>query len=262
MNGRIRIYRGNRPSKAARKLGKALGRRVLARKNSPYRPRDGDAIVNWGATSSPAWATTTRRRFRWLNEPARVRDAVYKVRAFELLTASGVNTVEYTTERTVAQSWLDGGERVVCRRLTRASGGRGITVVSGGRVPWAPLYSKYFKGRDEYRIHVAGGRVFDQQMKRLRRNTNARNRETTVRNLASGWVFCREGVHAPEIATRAAIDSVRALGLDFGAVDIKCNRQGTRCAVLEVNTAPGLQGTTLRRYSQAIRGLLSAERVA
>jgi len=42
--------------------------------------------------------------------------------------------------------------------------------------------------------------------------------------------------------------SVMALGLDFGAVDIVYNENDNKAYVLEINTAPGLSGTTLEKY--------------
>jgi glutathione synthase/RimK-type ligase-like ATP-grasp enzyme len=101
-------------------------------------------------------------------------------------------------------------------------------------------------------LYVFDGQVIDVQQKRRREGANATNE---IRNTANGWVFCREGVEAPAIAVEAAKAAVEALGLDFGAVDIKCNRQGTRCAVLEVNTAPGLEGTSLVNYGAAYHSL-------
>jgi glutathione synthase/RimK-type ligase-like ATP-grasp enzyme len=50
--------------------------------------------------------------------------------------------------------------------------------------------------------------------------------------------------------------AVSALGLDFGAVDIIWNEREDKCYVLEVNTAPGLQGSTLENYANAIMEVL------
>ena len=46
--------------------------------------------------------------------------------------------------------------------------------------------------------------------------------------------------------------AIKALGLDFGAVDIIYNEAEDQHYVLEVNTAPGLEGTTLQKYTEAI----------
>jgi glutathione synthase/RimK-type ligase-like ATP-grasp enzyme len=131
-----------------------------------------------------------------------------------------------------------------------------VTPGTDAGVPAAPLYTQYFKGRDEFRVHVVRGEVIDVQQKKARHTDEGVEVNQTVRNLANGWVFCREGVVAPDIVVDAAKGAVRTLGLDFGAVDIKCNRQGTRCAVLEVNTAPGLEGTSLDLYKNAIRRMV------
>ena len=64
-----------------------------------------------------------------------------------------------------------------------------------------------------------------------------------------------EDVVVPDVCRSLAIDSVAALRLDFGAVDIIWNKRHDRYYTLEVNTAPGLEGTTLERYSNAIRRL-------
>jgi glutathione synthase/RimK-type ligase-like ATP-grasp enzyme len=44
-------------------------------------------------------------------------------------------------------------------------------------------------------------------------------------------------------------DSALALGLDFGAVDI-IQDDGGNFYVLEVNTAPGLEGQTIKSYAE------------
>ena len=43
-----------------------------------------------------------------------------------------------------------------------------------------------------------------------------------------------------------------AVGLKIGAVDIIWNELENKCYVLEINTAPGLEGTTLVKYTEAI----------
>jgi hypothetical protein len=184
--------------------------------------------------------------------------AVCKRASLEALHAADVPCHDFTTERDREIAWSENACTVIVRTKLRASGGDGIVVVQPGEViPRAPLYTCYFKGRDEYRIHVANGKVIDRQQKRRRRDengeTNARNE---VRNLENGWVFCREGVDAPQMADSAAIRAVQALGLDWGAVDLKVNAQRTRIGVLEVNTAPGLEGTSLQVYAQAIGEML------
>ena len=47
-------------------------------------------------------------------------------------------------------------------------------------------------------------------------------------------------------------DAVTALGLEFGAVDIIYNDKSKKLFVLEVNTAPGIEGATVTKYKDAI----------
>lgn len=53
--------------------------------------------------------------------------------------------------------------------------------------------------------------------------------------------------HKVKHVRAAAKEAVKALGLDFGAVDIMANDE--ECWVLEVNTAPGLGGSMPRLYA-------------
>jgi D-alanine-D-alanine ligase-like ATP-grasp enzyme len=45
------------------------------------------------------------------------------------------------------------------------------------------------------------------------------------------------------------------LELDFGAADVIYNAQQDRAYSLEVNSAPGIMGTTLVNYTNALRSL-------
>jgi D-alanine-D-alanine ligase-like ATP-grasp enzyme len=74
-----------------------------------------------------------------------------------------------------------------------------------------------------------------------------------VRNHGNGFNYARVDVQPPEDITRAAVEAVRILGLHFGAVDIGWNEREKRATIYEVNTAPGLEGSTLHDYVGAIR---------
>jgi glutathione synthase/RimK-type ligase-like ATP-grasp enzyme len=90
---------------------------------------------------------------------------------------------------------------------------------------------------------VFGNKIIDVTKKRLR---NEIERNNYIKNLSNGWVYCRDGIEIPDSIINTAKDAVRALGLDFGAVDILFRKNVPY--VLEINTAPGLVGTTLSRY--------------
>lgn len=157
---------------------------------------------------------------------------------------------EYTTERDVALSWVRDGVLVVGR--TKLNGHSGAGIILAGReedVPDnCPLYVKYIKKKHEYRVHVAFGKVIDVQHKRKRRDYDG-DVDYAVRNHHTGWVYCREDLEVSDAVKQSAIAAVAALGLDFGAVDIIYNERYNAHYVLEVNTAPGLEGTSVENYA-------------
>ena len=233
------------PSRSARVLAMELGVLRL-RTPSRFRARNGDLIINWGASNAHFGC-------RVLNEARAVALATDKVAALGYFTTNGVPCPEYTTDQEVAYEWFNDGQVVVARSLTRGSGGRGIQLThctDGDTIPPAPLYTKYVKKRDEYRVFVVNGKVIRITQKRSRRGDPA---DYQVRNSANGWVFCQDGVVAPAAVHRAGRDAVRVLGLDFGAADVGYNAHYEEACVYEVNTAFGLEGTTLTTFADAIR---------
>jgi glutathione synthase/RimK-type ligase-like ATP-grasp enzyme len=163
-----------------------------------------------------------------------------------------VPTVEHTKDRAVAAGWIESGDSVMCRRLLRASEGRGIVVAETiDQLVDAPLYTRYVKKKAEFRVHVLNGQVIDVQMKRKRKGFDG-ERDTKVRNLANGYVFCRDGIVEPPALRDVAIKATASLGYQLGAVDVAFNERNNRLVVLEVNANPGMQGTTLDKYAEAI----------
>lgn len=171
---------------------------------------------------------------------------------FDAFARHDVPTVEHTRDREQAAQWIADGDTVMCRTLLRSSEGKGIVVANTVEelVP-APLYTRYLKKKAEFRVHVFNGEVIDVQQKRKRSEHNG-DRDVRIRNLANGYVFCRDGIEEPAGLRDAAIQATAALGYSIGAVDIVHNHHHNRLAVLEVNANPGMQGTTLEKYADAI----------
>ena len=119
------------------------------------------------------------------------------------------------------------------------------------RIPVAPLYTEYIPKRAEYRFHVFGGRVIDVQEKRKKRDFGD-DRNTRIRNVNNGYVYCRDGVNPPDGAADLAVRAVAALGYQYGAVDVIYNERRNQCYVLEVNSRPGIINSTCDAYVNAI----------
>jgi glutathione synthase/RimK-type ligase-like ATP-grasp enzyme len=246
---KIRIDPYKRWSGGAKALGLRAG--ILRATNKQVeRHGDFDIIINWGRTE---------RRFKgeYINNPEAVARASDKSVACELFTQNEVRTPPHTADAAVAQKWREEGFDVLARTLTRASAGRGIELICAGgdqKLPVAPLYTKYIPKTTEYRVHVFQGKIIDVQEKRRRQEVPDEKVNWQIRNLDGGFVFCRDSVKLPACCGAAAISACAAVGLHFGAVDIGYNAKRDKCRVYEVNTAPGLEGSTLDAYYNALRG--------
>jgi glutathione synthase/RimK-type ligase-like ATP-grasp enzyme len=227
-----------------------LGIKMLRLTGSTFVQRPTDTILNWGSRAQPGPG-------RYINEPRAVGMAGNKLRAFRAMRDAGVSIPEFTTDPVVAKRMLDNGGKVVVRACVRGSKGAGISIVDGaheGHIPDAPLYTKYMPKKDEFRVHVVRSQVIDIAQKRVRNGSEGNNFQ--IRNTEGGWIYAREDVECPAEVQRQAIAAVEACGLDFGAVDVGWNRTKELATVYEVNTAPGLEGTTLERYTDAIASIL------
>lgn len=253
MRSRYVIYPYVVGSASARELARGLGTKQV-RENGRYRPRATDIIINWGNPRvASAWG---RMPHRILNSPAAIARGGNKLAAFAAFRSAGVRTPEWTTNQEEAAQWIRDGKTAVCRTLLNAHSGRGIVIASNiEALVRAPLYTQYTKKKKEFRIHVFRGEVIDVQEKRRRRDYQGEV-NSQVRSYHTGWVYCREDIAEPAGIRDLAIAAVGALALDFAAVDIIWNERSNTCYVLEVNTAPGLQGTTLNSYINAIRRVI------
>lgn len=215
--------------------------------NGKYKPRREDMVINWGNSTSPTtWKFNPALD---VNKPDSVRKAVNKLTTFQELQGK-VNIPEWTTDKNEAANWItNNNATVVCRRTLAGNSGRGIVVsTSVDTLVDAPLYTKYQKKRHEFRVHVVFGKVIDISIKRKRRNTNV---DTKIRSWDNGWVFCHDNVPVTQDLKAIATNAVTALGLDFGAVDVIWNERNNEYFVLEVNTAPGIEGQTVTKYKEA-----------
>ena len=251
---RVRPYKQG--SRSARTLAAALGGRVLKLEGSRWRARPGDTVINWGSSQVANYPC------RVLNSPNAVGLATNKLLAFNKFKEdvdSGVMAQfypDFTTDREVAQGWIEGNETVVVRNKLSGHSGEGIEIFrkdAGERLelPQAPLYVKYVKKQDEFRVHIMADEVILVQRKARRADVEAPNWQ--VRNHANGFVFARNDVEPHDSVIDVARLATRSLGLDFGAVDVIWNNHQQKAYVLEVNTACGMEGSTGEDYAAAFR---------
>lgn len=245
---RIRILPYKAGSQSAKNLADALGGKRLKLEGSTFRRRDDDLVINWGNSRDAGMHT--------LNLPNRVALATNKLTAFANMVGR-VSIPPFTENRELANEWSQREHYVVvARHKLTGSGGEGIEIFDRGvDIPAAPLYTKYIPKKSEWRIHVMNGQVFDRQRKIRDPNDDREDVNWQVRNHDNGFIFVRgfnpEDYH--QQIEEEALKAIRALALDFGAVDVVWNERNAKAYVLEVNTAPGLEGQTLENYANAFR---------
>lgn len=230
-------------------MGQILNKPVLVvpKASKTYQPRYTDYIINWGCSADWEFITNDNKTGH--------KNVVNKLNFFkcienynELNPEERVNIPQWTTNKNVAATFAG---TVVCRTVLNGHSGMGIILADpAGVIPNAPLYVAYKKKKHEYRVHFfrqADGtyKVVDVTQKKKRKGVE---HDTQIRNHANGWVYCREDITEPDDLRTQALRAATACGMQFGAVDLIYNQLEDTSYVLEINTAPGLVGTTLSNY--------------
>ncbi len=258
MRFRLKLFPYKRGSVGAKSLAQSLG---VLRVGHTYDAKRRDIIINWG-NSRPSSIIQVDHD---LNKHEAIALACNKLKTFQTLSAAGFEYLpQWCTDRYHADQMLYnatnggetlGNESIYCRTsLTSHSGGGIIIARYQHELVDAPLYTLGTKHKHEFRVHVFKGKVIDVQQKKKRLNYDGPS--TGIRNHSNGWIYARCNIDPPQHLMDACCNAVNILGLDFGAVDVGYRERDNKVFVFEVNTAPGLTGTTLQKYTEAFKSYL------
>lgn len=244
----MKIYPYSNGSKSAKALADSLGIKRVLKEGKNVHVKG--AIINWG---NSAFYRNMTYETELLNPPDAVAKAVNKLQAFKALDGH-CPIPKWTELLEEAIKWFP--EPIVQRAKLTGHSGEGIFIAYEDKdLIGAPLYTQYIKKVNEYRLHVFRDKVFFVQRKARNKDVPDEQVNWQVRNHANGFIFANIDVDVPEVAKQYAIDAVRVLGLDFGAVDIIYGTDH-KWYILEVNTACGLEGTTLEKYTEVFKEFL------
>lgn len=249
------IYSHDPNSEGAKVLAEALGIKRIKHENSKFKGNNNKLVINWGSSKVPDEVD----KCQMLNVPLEVSIAANKLTFFH--NTDKDLTPPWTINKAEVRTWLEEGHEVCARTKLTGSGGDGLVIFCAlDNFVDAPLYTKYIKKKDEYRVHFANGGIIDIQRKALKDPDN-KDREINwkIRNLENGFIFMREGVeeNTPEKVKEVAQKYIDNTDLNFGAIDIIYNSKYNTAYILEVNTAPGLVGTTVEKYAQVFKDLIA-----
>lgn len=215
-----------------------------------------------------------------------------KLRFFQHVGENCDLTPEWTTSEDCARGWE---QPVVGRAALAASGGAGIHIwdpesdPDDGFPSGLPLYTRYQRKTAEYRCHVfrhpyrgqnqpgAGHgrlamgdrgreevsftvRLVQQKVAKKDDNGVLLVKDWKVRNLENGFFFQKNNLVVPDqvISTAETFMTKYFPYMDFCALDLIYHKPSQTCLVLEGNTAPGLEGTTVDTYIQYFQEVKNA----
>lgn len=261
----VRPYNVN--SKAARALADELHAKFIKIDGSSrYSGKKGDVVINFGNSNEFDFQNAIV-----LNHPGNVSIASDKKKLFNHSCNYGY---EYIFPQTIVfqrsgdkkqyypEHMYNYGSGYMLRTLSRASQGKGLYYVPSYKdIPddlkmdglKIQMISEYIKKTAEYRVHVLGGSIIDVVQKKV--NTDFPKDEVNykIRNHNNGWVFCRKDIEVPKQVLNVSKTVLEGSGLFFGAVDVIWNEFRNAAYVLEINTAPGLEGSTIKIYAEAFK---------
>ena len=182
--------------------------------------------------------------------------SVDKLTQYQWFQEQGLSALEYTTDPSVACEWVNQDSTVFGRKYLNSSCGKGILVFEGVNNATdgqntCPVYTKYKKKKREFRVHIFRDKVVAITEKRKRAGFGGQ-RDTKIRNLANGYVFCQAVENIPEGLEALALAASKVTTSDFKGVDIGYNEKNNDLFIIEVNSAPGIAGSNINAYVEAI----------
>lgn len=245
---RLMMYLYKMTSEGGLSLKNNLGVQQIKHEGGRFLGDKDTVTINWGSGNP-----LPRECFKGkvINHPDNVRDAIDKRVFLRRCRDAGVRTVPWTGRELEANQWIKEGATVYCRTRIEGFEGQGIVIAKTAQelVP-ARLYTKKIEADREYRVHVVG----EQAIAIHRKVSENPKANPDIRNTANGWSFRRVTIYPKDIETQA-IAAVKAVGLDFAAVDV-LHSEGLSY-VLEANTAPGIDEMkwTIAQYAKHLRAL-------
>lgn len=239
MLGRIRIIPYKQGSKSAKALADAIGGKVLKLEGSKYKYKKGDMLINWGSSNNKFDTA--------FNSAEAVATASNKLKFFQKMDPAIIPKF-WTNKEDIP----DDAYPIVCRTVLSGHSGAGIVIAdTREQLVEAPLYVKYIKKMDEYRVHLGEPALDDEPIviatQRKARRLDVENPDWKVRNHENGFIYARDR-EPPYQVIDAAKTAFYHSELTFGAFDVLWNEREQKAYVLEVNTAPGLEGQTVEDY--------------
>lgn len=213
---------------------------------SPPSPHENDVLIRWGNRAAGILDGAASQRI--INKASAIAAASDKLGSLVKLREAGVRVPDFSEDPTDLEFPFVG------RKRSHARGTDLVLCLQKGDYKRKPrdYYVQYIPTVREFRVHVVGDGAIRVQGKYLDVPEQA---VPWIRNHSNGYRFRAPRKRLNRERLNQAVQAVKALGLDFGAVDLLIGDDG-QTYVLEVNTAPSCSPLTGGAYVAAFQRLL------
>lgn len=189
---------------------------------------------------------------------------VNKLDQYKWFKAKELSALEFTTDPIEAKKWFTKGDIVFGRKTLVGSEGKGIVIFDPKegnefKVAGVQVFTKYKKKKREFRVHVFQNKAVKIVEKKLKHDWQG-PKNSLVRNTVNGYVFCQEVQLTAALKKRIEELAVKASQVcaksAFRGVDLGYNESKDDLFVIEVNSAPGIEGSNVQHYCDAIEAIL------
>ncbi len=183
----------------------------------------------------------------------RYGDARDKLHQYKFFRKNELNFPWFSESKEQTKKMMEGGaiQSVLCRVLLRGQEGHGIVIADQPEdLVDAPVYVQYREKTIEYRVNLFRGKVVNVREKR--RKIGFEGGEPRIRNTENGYVYCLPVKVIPQLVITSAVRAAKVTDSDIVGVDVAYNANNGEHFIIEVNSAPSMEGVTVEDYANAI----------
>lgn len=179
------------------------------------------------------------------------RDKLTQYRWFQ---KNKLNFPWFNESKDEAAAQIMAGGTIVCRTLLQGQEGHGIVIADTiEELVDAKVYVEYRPKDREYRVNLFEGKVVNvrEKLKKIG-YVPPEHADPRIRNVEGGYVYCIPKRPVPNDILNTAIVASRITDSDIVGVDVAYNSKTQRHFLLEVNSAPSLEGVTVKDFAEII----------
>lgn len=187
--------------------------------------------------------------------------AADKLVQYQKFKQLGISSLDFTTHLAQAGVWFNAGETVVGRQKLSSYEGKGIVLFEPHVAPSkeeilaCKVFTKFIPKEREFRVHSFKGKPVVTLEKKMKKDWTGPTSQH-IKNTANGYVFCAMDLVISEALQKRinelATASAKVCASDFQGVDIGYHKAKDNLFVIEVNSAPGIEGSNVGRYCDLI----------